>query len=150
MRRILAGVFAVTVVCPPIHAQGTIQYPTTVMHDVSSPYPANQLDTKARIGDMKAALRDLITAQEKYFNDHGTYTTDGSALGIYPAKSGQPFVQVIFAGSRGWTGIATDRAWKGKSCVVYVGFEKELPGGVPKTMGGIVAKAEGVPACDEP
>ena len=39
---------------------------------------------------------------------------------------------------------------KGKSCVIYVGNPKELPYGVPKTMGGIVAKIEGIPACDEP
>jgi hypothetical protein len=100
---------------------------------------------------MKAALRDLIVAQEKYWNDHGTYTSDGRALGSYPLKGGQPMVQVIFAGSRGWTGMATDRSLKGKSCVVYIGHENELPGGVPKTMAaGTPAQTEAVPACDEP
>jgi len=99
---------------------------------------------------MRATIHDLIVAEEKYWNDHGTYTTDGSALGTYPSKSGDPMAQVIFAGSRGWTGMATDRSLQGKSCVVYIGSEKELPGGVPKTMGGIVATAQGVSACDEP
>jgi hypothetical protein len=128
-----------------------IQFPTTVMYDVTWPYPAHQLDAKATIGDMKTALQDLIVAQEKYFSDHGTYMTDGSALGIYPLKSGQPLVQVIFAGSRGWTGMATDRSLKGKSCVVYIGIEKELPGGTPKTMAaGTPAQTEAVPVCDEP
>ena len=47
--------------------------------------------------------------------------------------------------------MATDRALKGKSCVVFIGVEKELPGGVPKTMAdGTAAQAEAVPACDKP
>ena len=37
--------------------------------------------------------------------------------------------------------MATDRALKGKSCVVFVGVEKELPGGAPKTTAdGIAAQ----------
>ncbi len=47
--------------------------------------------------------------------------------------------------------MATDASLKGKSCVVYVGRESELPGGVPKTMaGGFPAQTEAVPVCDAP
>ena len=47
--------------------------------------------------------------------------------------------------------MATDRALKVKSCVVFVGVEKELPGGVPKTTAeGIAAQTEAVPVCDKP
>jgi hypothetical protein len=96
-------------------------------------------------------MRNLITAEESYFSDHGTYTTDASALGVYPRKAGVSPVQVIFAGGRGWTGMATDPALKGKSCVVFIGSEKELPGGVPKTLGaGLAAQSEAQPVCDEP
>jgi hypothetical protein len=153
MKCTLAVVFATAIFCAPLHAQGNIfpvQFPTTVGRDVMSPSPAHQMDTKAAIDDMRVALHDLIVAQEKYWNDHGTYTTDGSALGTYPPKRGQPSAQVIFAGSRGWTGMATDRSLQGKNCVVYIGSEKELPGDVPKTMGGVVATAQGVSVCDEP
>jgi hypothetical protein len=100
---------------------------------------------------MKAALRNLITTQEKYWYDHGSYTTDGVALGTHPAPKDQPvMVQVIFAGSRGWTGIATYRGLKGKSCVVYVGVETELPK-IPATWADQTpAKGEGQPTCDAP
>ncbi len=99
--------------------------------------------------EMSVALRTLITLQEKYWSGHGTYTTDGVALGIYPTASEQPlFVQVIFAGSRGWTGMASYRGLKGKSCVVYVGVEAELPK-IPMTSSDQTpAKGEGQPTCD--
>src|SRR5512133_4349772 len=61
------------------------------------------------IAEMKSALRHLVTAQERYWSEHGTYTTDVSALGFYPAPKGtRPsfLPQVIFAGGRGWSGIA--------------------------------------------
>jgi hypothetical protein len=148
MKRTLAVVLATAFVSAPLHAQGVlIQFPTPFTPESFSVFR----DPRTAIDDMKAALHDLIVAQEKYRNDHGTYTTDGSALGIYPSKSGQPLAQVIFAGSRGWTGMATDRSLKGKSCVVYIGIEKELPGGTPKTMAaGTPAQTEAVPVCDEP
>lgn len=157
MGRTLVVALALTVAFTPAHGQSV--RPPIIRPDSAIQPP---IDVKARdlgavvkksaaIDDMKAALRSLVALEEKYWNDHGTYTTDGSALGIYPYKNGQPLVQVIFAGSRGWTGMATERTWKGNGCVVYVGYEKELPGGVPKTMGaGIVAKSEGSPTCDEP
>jgi hypothetical protein len=158
MNRILVIGFAVSLASAPAQSQATMPpYRFIIRPDSASQKPT---DAKVRdlgavakrsseTDDMKAALHDLIIAQEKYWNDHGSYTTDGAALGTYPSKSGQSSAQVIFAGSRGWTGVATDRALKGKSCVVYIGSEKELPGGVPKTMGGIAATAQGVSVCDE-
>lgn len=46
--------------------------------------------------------------------------------------------------------MVSDRSLKGKSCVIFVGSENELPGGVPKTMAGVAAKEEGMPTCDVP
>jgi hypothetical protein len=141
MLRALALIFVATLAGSRLQAQGMVELPM----------PFVMKDAKATITDMKGALRNLITAQEKYWNEHGTYTTDGNSLGVYPSKAGEASVQVIFAGSRGWTGMATDRALKGKSCVVFIGVENELPGGAPKTMGaGIAAQTEAVPVCDKP
>ena len=143
MKRALAIVFASTLACASLAAQTAEKIPPRDNGGaIVKPSPTTDA--------MKAALRTLVTYEEKYWSSHGTYTTDGSALGIYPAKNGQASVQVIFAGSRGWTGIATDRAWKGKSCVIYAGDPQELPGGVPKTSGGVVTKHEGEPICDAP
>ena len=125
--------------------------PSPNMAGMELPMPFAMKDAKAAIADMKASLGNLITAEERYFSDHGTYTTDGNALGIYPSHDAESSVQVIFAGGRGWTGIATDRAVKGKSCVVFVGLAKELPGGVPKTLStGLPAQVEADPVCDAP
>jgi|ERR1035437_948446 hypothetical protein len=149
--RALGVVFAAVLICVPAQAQRVNLYDILFPRADSIAHPALVRGPRFAIEDMRTALRNLITAEERYWNDHGTYATDGSALGIYPTSKGQPSVQVIFAGSRGWTGMATDQSLKGKSCVVYVGNEQELPGGLPKTMAaGIVATGEGVPTCDQP
>jgi len=105
-----------------------------------------------QISEMKGALRNLVVAEEKHWAEHGTYTTDPSALGLYPAPKGtRPafFPQVIFAGSRGWSGIVVHRRL-GKSCVIYVGSPDELPF-VPRTeRDRIVASNQGEPACERP
>ena len=105
-----------------------------------------------QIAEMKSALRNLVVAEEKHWADHGTYTTDASVLGLYPAPKGtRPafLAQVIFAGSRGWSGIVVHRRM-GKSCVIYVGSPDELPF-VPRTeRDRIVASAQGEPACERP
>ena len=147
MARTLVLLVAATLASAPAQAQGNGPTFFFTAHEKVEPTSAASLT----IADMKAGLRDLIAAEEKYFSDHGTYTTDGSALGIYPAKPDHATVQVIFAGSRGWTGMATDHAVKGKSCVVFIGFANELPGGVPKTMeAGLAAQTEAMPVCDAP
>jgi hypothetical protein len=147
MKRTLVLLFAAALTAARAQAQGNVPTFFFAAHEKVESTSATSLT----VADMNAGLRDLIGAEEKYFSDHGTYTTDGSALGIYPAKPDHATVQVIFSGSRGWTAMATDHAVKGKSCVVYVGFENELPGGAPKTMAaGIVATGEGVPTCDQP
>lgn len=104
------------------------------------------------IAEMRSTLRNLVTAQEKYWSEHGTYTTDVSALGFYPAPKGTrpPFLpQVIFAGGRGWSGIAVHRRLN-KSCVIFVGNPDEQPF-VPRTKRDrLVASEEGAPTCERP
>jgi hypothetical protein len=141
----LAVVFACAFACAPIRAQNPTPV-KAVPHDLGA-----VAQNSPQIAAMKSALRNLTIAEEKFWSTHGTYTTDGSVLGLFPAASGQPLAQVIFAGSRGWKGMVSDRSLKGKSCVIFVGSENELPGGVPKTMAaGIAAKEEGMPTCDVP
>lgn len=108
---------------------------------------------EAVLEEMKAALRNLAIAQEQYFGDHGTYTTDVVALRVMPTRTRRaslPAVQVIFAGGRGWTGMAAHRALPGKSCVMFIGIADELPK-LPATLGArTLAAAEGEPMCDTP
>jgi hypothetical protein len=102
---------------------------------------------------MRAALRALVAREESYFADHGSYTTDLAALGFYEKgrrlSPDSARVQVLFAGGRGWTAMATHRAAPGKSCVAFVGSKDDIVK-VPETRGERKqAVEEGVPTCDE-
>jgi hypothetical protein len=100
---------------------------------------------------MQDALKRLAMAQEQHFARHGTYTTDLSVLGLLPARGDSVFVQVAFAGGRGWTGAATHRAatMRGKRCVMYVGDKAELPV-LLRTAANAAPEDEGMAVCDRP
>jgi hypothetical protein len=112
------------------------------------------------IKQMTSKLRNVLAAQEQHYSDHGTYTTSMTALGRFepslaPVKPttvvtrrDSVSVQIIFAGGRGWTGIASHWGLRGRSCVVYVGMPEELPK-LPITRADRrTPTEEGVPACD--
>jgi hypothetical protein len=105
------------------------------------------------LGEMRAQLRRLVVAQESHYVTHGTYTTDLAALSMLPTsemrRSGA-VVTVVFAGGRGWTALATHRALPGKSCVMFVGEETDVPR-IPRTAAhGFIPIEEGTPRCDDP
>jgi hypothetical protein len=110
------------------------------------------------IKQMTNKLRNVLAAQEGYYSENGTYTTNMTVLGRFdsglaPAKMNTTrrdsvSVQVIFAGGRGWTGIASHWGLRGRSCVVYVGLAEELPK-LPITRADRrTPTEEGVPICD--
>jgi len=104
--------------------------------------------------DLKRQLRGLVTAQEGYWANHGTYTTDVAALGVFkprrppttPADS--VWLQVIQAGGRSWWGRAVYLGQRDRSCVIYVGTTADFT--APPTTDGAQVKAhdEGAPVCD--
>lgn len=106
------------------------------------------------VEQMREQLRSLVVAQERYWAEHGTYTTDLAALGHFPrsrtAAKDSAFAQVIFAGGRGWTGMSSHPVARGKSCVIFVGDVDELPT-VPLTRSERRPAAnEGEVSCDTP
>ena len=104
------------------------------------------------MGLMKETLRNLVAAQEGYWLDHGSFTTDVSALGMHvrgPERRDSATVWVLFAGGRGWSAVATHSALPKKSCVIFVGDADDLPR-LPRTAGkGKKAEQEGVAMCDQ-
>ena len=69
-------------------------------------------------------LRNLATAQEIYYREHVTYTTDLAALRISPSPKSQ--ITISAADARGWA------AWNRidqppKQCEVYVGKAHSAP-----------------------
>ena len=100
---------------------------------------------------MKRQLRSLVTAQETYWADHGTYTTDVSALGIYKprgAATDSVWIQVIQAGGRSWWGRAIHRAQQGKSCIIYIGQMDDFTAPPATDAAKARAQNEGQPICD--
>jgi hypothetical protein len=105
---------------------------------------------------LKSQLRNLVTAQEAYWADHGTYTTDVSALGMYkrrqagatPTPADSLWVQVVQAGGRSWWGRASHRAFRGKSCVVYVGTVEDFTAPPATDAAKARTQNEGEPLCD--
>lgn len=106
---------------------------------------------------VKHWLRYLVVSQERYYSQHGTYTTDVSALGLFtpprhPGASEKPdsiYLEVIQAGGRSWWGRGSLRGLRGKSCIVWVGTMVDFP--APPTTDGskVQAPKEGAPTCDE-
>lgn len=105
---------------------------------------------------LKHWLRNLVVSQETYYSQHGTYTTDVSALGLFtpspqPVASPKPdsiYLEVIQAGGRSWWGRGRFRGLRGKSCIVWVGTMVDFP--APPTTDGskVQAPKEGEPHCD--
>jgi hypothetical protein len=100
---------------------------------------------------LKNKLRQLVTAQEGYWAEHGTYTTDVAALGMYSktsVRNDSIWVQVVQAGGRSWWGRASDRAHRDQSCVIFIGLPEDFTSR-PATDGEKVkAQKEGEPICD--
>jgi type II secretory pathway pseudopilin PulG len=100
---------------------------------VSAPASAQTAASAEPLEQVRVRLRALVTAQEAYYADHGTYTTDLAALRLLePATRHSIWLRVIHAGGRSWTADAGHRALRGKSCVIYIGLLGDLPS-IPQT-----------------
>jgi len=106
---------------------------------------------------LKHWLRNLVVSQEKYYSEHGTYTTDVSALGLFTpprqpaasAKADSIYLEVIQAGGRSWWGRGSLRGHRGKSCIVWVGTITDFA--APPTTDGskVQGRNEGEATCDQ-
>ena len=88
---------------------------------------------KAYIAAMKSDLKNLITAEESYFADKTTYTTNlGTA---YSATTGVT-VTINAADGAGWKASATHTGVPGMTCTIYAGTSQVIAG-----------QDEGAPVC---
>jgi hypothetical protein len=82
--------------------------------------------------------------QQKYYMQHGTYTTDQPALGM----NRKPFdieLSVVFAGGRSWWALASLGAAR---CAVWAGTRADFAS--PPTTGKTPAVKERQVVCDAP
>lgn len=121
----------------------------------SAPATGTDAVARARITAVKNMLRNLVVAQERYFMDHKTYTTDLVAIwGGLPGPQkpdSSIFINVTHAGGRAWRATAEHRELEGRSCVIFIGSPAEFP--MPTTRAANLAPRpdqEGVPLCDRP
>lgn len=94
---------------------------------------------------LKAALRNVVAAQDKYREGHATFATSVEALRLYPGSEVK--VKILAVTASGWRAKATHSARPGRSCVVFVGRVAGVE--APRTDGdGEMAGEERVPLCD--
>jgi len=112
---------------------------------------ASSAGAQAAAAPVQQRMRELMMAEEQYYFDHGTYTTDLSALGLMSKldrQAPQIFLRVYHAGGAGW--IADAQGYNGMvgSCVAFVGSIGNFPS-VPSTQGQHLKPTEqGVITCD--
>jgi hypothetical protein len=94
---------------------------------------------------LKATLRNVVAAQDKYRASHPVFASTLEALQLSPGADVK--IQISGVTPNGWRAKATHRSRPGRSCVVFVG---PLSGSeLPKTDGdGEMAGEERVPLCD--
>jgi len=112
---------------------------------------ASSAGAQAAAAPVQQAMRDLLMAEEQYYFDHGTYTTDLSALGLMSKldrKAPQVWLRVYHAGGAGWIGDARGDNGMVGSCVAFVGDISNFAS-VPTTQGQhLKPTEEGVITCD--
>lgn len=85
------------------------------------------------VGAVTSSLRAVAAAQEQYYSEHRSYTTDLAALRRYPGCVIQPGVTITVhaAGARGWAASGFHPEFPGRSCVQWVSAPDGVP--VPET-----------------
>jgi len=96
--------------------------------------------------ELRAAIGRLFVAQERYFADHGSYTTDIAALGLW--KPGTVWFRVFHAGGGSWIGEAQAHSEPARSCVAFVGELTDFPSVQATASAQLRPTEEGEPVCD--
>lgn len=112
---------------------------------------ASTAAAQAPAAPVQQRMRELMMAEERYYSDHGTYTTDLSALGLMSKldrSTPQVWLRVYHAGGAGWVADAQGSNGIGGSCVAFVGDLSNFAS-VPTTQGKhLKPTEEGVITCD--
>jgi hypothetical protein len=97
----------------------------------------------AAFSETRGTLRRLVTAEETFFAENGTYTDDLSHLGLQPDPN--TTIQFLRISRDGWAARGTHSSLPGRDCVIFVG-RRQRP---PTTVKYGRRAREGVPTCDD-
>ena len=146
------GASDATATFPGIKMPKLPKVPTVSMPKMRLPHLPKRAGSSDAVAKTERRLRTLVAEQERWYAEHGRYDANVSAVAVSgaPADSGldRVHVQMLYAGRKGWTAMASHPDAAGKSCVIYVGNRNALPM-VPRTRSDAVdASSAGQPACD--
>jgi len=96
----------------------------------------------AAFDGIRTGLRRLVVAEETFFAENGTYTSDMERLQYKPGPGNS--VRFLWMSATGWAASGTHEGVTGKDCVIYVGRDR----GAPTTLKYVRKGKEGVPVCD--
>jgi Tfp pilus assembly protein PilE len=89
---------------------------------------------RANLANVKSDLHNLASAQEAYFHEHSTYTTDPTALMARVSQGVR--LTVVSAGPSGWAATAVHAQSNPITCAVFYG--NATPVG-PAVTEGVIA-----------
>jgi hypothetical protein len=92
---------------------------------------------------VRKGLRRLVTAEETFFAENGTYSEDSSLIGFRPVQN--TTIRFLWVSRDGWAASGTHSGLPGRDCVVFVG-QARAP---PTTLKYVRHGREGVPVCDD-
>jgi hypothetical protein len=101
--------------------------------------------------DLRSAMRRLAIAEENYYADHGSYTTDLAVLRLLNSPdegASKAWLRVVHAGGRSWIADARTFGESPKSCVAYVGELADFPSVLATAAEHQKPMEQGVPVCD--
>jgi hypothetical protein len=114
--------------------------------------PATRPDTGAReatgpeaeaaFRDISQTLRRLVAAEQSFFAENGTYSSDLGKVGFRPLGASQ--VEFLWVTKDGWAARATHPALAGRDCVTFTGAGGSRP--ATRRLGR--SGREGVVVCD--
>jgi len=93
---------------------------------------------KAHRAEIQSDLRNLISAEEAYFDSHYSYSDDLTALDFN--LSGNVSIEFVEATASGWSARGTHANTEAQ-CGIYVGIAT-APSGIPITGEGIIGCTE--------
>lgn len=129
-----------------------IKMPHLSMPKLRFPRLTRRRGTSDAVLQTERRLKALVVDQEHWYAGHARYGVNPNSVAQASTRADTRLekvqVQVLYAGKKGWTAIASHPDAPGKNCVIYVGDRASLPM-VPRTRAGAVdASVQGEPACD--
>jgi hypothetical protein len=130
---------------PPVSAQASPPVDSPAPPPVAKPArsrDSTQSEEAVAFDQIRRSLRRLVTVEQTFYAENGTYTEDDERLRFRP--EGRARVRFLWLTREGWAASGTHPALTGRDCVIWIGRVNAPPTSLKFVRTG----QEGVPACD--